>query len=1589
MEKLKVVGIGASAGGFEAIQKLLSNLDKNSDLAYIIAQHLDPSQPTMLVNLFSKSTNIHISEAKDSEYIEPNHIYICPPNKNITVLENKIVLTPPTSKIHPKPSIDTFFSSLAKDKEESAIGIILSGSGSDGAVGIKAIKNGGGITIVQEERSAKYSSMPRASIDTGCVDAVLSPSVIGKELQSIISSPNIFFVNENAPKNLDIIYDILIDRLGTDFTDYKINTIQRRIHRRMAVNKIDNLDKYVEYLKSSNKESELLYKDLLVIVTSFFRDTDAFESIKKVIKNIVSSKKKGDNIRVWVPGCATGEEVFSIAMLIHKELVKQNKLQYIKVQIFATDISEEAIYEARSARYFKEEIINIPKEMVDEYFVKRDDYYEVSKNIRDLVVFSKHDLIKDPPFINLDMLSCRNLLIYFNSTLQKRLFAVFHHSLRQRGYLFLGKSESTSGLTSIFGTVDSKWKIFQREETLSPPKLEYLQYYPKRYTNTVTITEPKHKPSLDKEEVMSDAIASSVVQFFAKNFIIIDKENAIIYTSGDVKQYLELPVGKMTNDILSFTKEDIRIDLRAAIYKTRREQKATVQKIHVISEDNSNYYISVLPMPNSDYFSDALLIMFSEIEYEDNSKKIHITQQDKYEIEHELMVTKERLQTTIEELETSNEELQSTNEELQSANEELRSTNEELETSNEELQSSNEELSTVNDELEIKSRDLRETNDDLNNAFKTIDYGVLFVDKNLKIRRFTPFMKNIFKLKESDIGVLITSIESKIDFFELKKHLTNVIENEVVEIFEFNEDGVRYFCKILPFFNDHGRVSGANLVFHDKTEIYARENELNNYKNNLEELVEKKRKDLVSKERKYKILFENMALGIVLFDESGEIIETNDKFLEILGYTKDDIKDKNIKKLNLPITDIKYIDKPLSREIKVTNNKNQEIWINSTISKYYDEVDQKNLYIKTVEDITEKKELSQQLELEETKKRLALKIGNIGTWEHDFVSGQIEWSDQIYDIFEKSNDEFANTFESFLQIIHPDDREDVAKAYNTAIKERKKYHTTHRLLMDDGRVKWVVEQGSTQYNDEGNPTMTIGTTYDITDQKIKEELITKQKEEFKAIFDTSKDGLAILDLDTRFIDCNQSYLEMTGYSKEELMTLTCIDLSIQEDKEKSKKAVEKAIKKGYVKNFEKRCLSKDNKIISTIMSISLLPDGNRLLISSKDVSKEAALKDELKVINHNLKKQVKAEVTQKLKQDILYKYVLNSFTEMVFMLDREYTYQLVNNAYLEFHDISREEIVGKKINDLFSHNDFETKIKPFIQPSLDGHINIFDGWISTENYGERFVVARVHPYMIDPNSKIVDGMIVVVKDITEEKKLQDENKEKEKALIIQSKLASMGEMIGAIAHQWRQPLNALTIRIQKLKHNYEKDEIDEEFIKKFVHDNKGTIDFMSKTIDNFRNFFRIDKHKSDFDIKSAIEEVVQMLSVQLENHNINLSFTGESFVSCGYKTEFQQVILNIINNSKDILMQNSIKTPTISIDIKDNIVQIADNGGGIDKEIIDRIFEPYFTTKDQGRGTGMGLYMSKMIIEDNMHGKLSVKNSDIGAIFTIELEISE
>ncbi|EFK08661.1 CheR methyltransferase, SAM binding domain protein [delta proteobacterium NaphS2] len=821
-----IVGIGASAGGLEAFQSLLPNLPTEAGFAYVIVQHLDPSHPTMLTSLLKRYTEMRVEEVSNGQKPEMNTISVTPPGRNVIMQDGRLSLVEPASATGPKPSIDLFFTSLAEDRHDKAVGIILSGTGSDGAHGIRSIKAEGGITIVQETETARYGGMPEAAIGTGHVDLILSPAKMGEELISILEYPQLLKAVSPADKKPDDVNKILQmikDRQGADFSDYKKNTINRRIGRRMAVHKFTDIEDYVRYLEKTPEELALLVKDILISVTSFFRDAEAFKALGEILPEMIERKEDGDSIRLWVPGCSTGEEAYSIAILLAQILGE--RIKRFEVQIFGTDLDEEAIMKARKGIYPEATAVDVEPKILERFFLRKDNMVQVVEPIREMIVFAKHNLIDDPPFAHLDLISCRNMLIYFNQNLQNRVVSTFHYVLNPGGYLFLGKSESIAQFSDLFAPVSKKWRIFETK-----PALKNSPSFIKTRTPILGAIYRKSapKPSLSAKETINEAI----LKFFSPASVLIDEQMQGLYFRGDTGSYFQPPEGGGSLDILQMAKNEIRLDLRTLVHRSRRDNEPTVGRPLKINVHGIERYIviHVNPVNLADAQKGLMLVSFEELAtYQTKERELPPAGKEDprvYELEEELNETRERLQTTIEELETTNEELMSLNEELQSSNEELQSSNEELETTSEELQSTNEELNTVNEELQAKSAELSMVNNDLENIISQIGLPMVILDRNLKVKRYNEAATSIFSISAGDLGQVITTVGTRLDLPELRKKIRIVIESKEALDEDVENSDSYYYMRIHPILDASGQSIGAMLIFVDKTALLRKENQL-------------------------------------------------------------------------------------------------------------------------------------------------------------------------------------------------------------------------------------------------------------------------------------------------------------------------------------------------------------------------------------------------------------------------------------------------------------------------------------------------------------------------------------------------------------------------------------------------------------------------------------------------------------------------------------------------------------------------------------------------------------------------------------------
>lgn len=698
--ELIVVGIGSSAGGLEALQIVLSKLENISNCAYIIAQHLSPTHRSMMVELLNRVTNIPVIEVQNGIVIKAKTIYMTPENTDIYINNGKLFLKTIESTYGPKPSVNYFFNSLAQNYGSKSIGIILSGTGSDGAFGIRAIKAAGGITMTQSPATAKYDGMPNSAINTGKVDIVVPIDAMADEIARIAKSLGKNVGDSINERSLQHIYRILFDEKGIDFSQYKRNTLIRRIERRMAALKVDTLSDYLDTLKGDVQEISDLYHDILIGVTEFFRDKEVFDRLIPYLEELISKKEQGEEIRFWVIGCSTGEEPYSLAIIL-SEILKE-KINRYKIKIFATDIDDESLKIARSGIYSETSFVNMDKSLIQRYFNVQKNQFEVKKSLRELVIFSQHNVISDSPFLRLDLISCRNMLIYFNQVLQNRFFPIVHYALKDQGLLLLGKSESVGQHNDLFITLDKQDKIFKSQYTgiKEPPK---LYNYATTYRG---YEEPKQAVFRNEEEILEERIIDATRTYLLNQCVIINSSNEMIYIKGDIP-YLIHSQGRASNNIFKSVREELVLDLRSAINEALKTQQIYTTPYRSITLfENILRYVRVVTIPiksekNDEQFvalffqSDSIEHLQGYIATGDNENETIV------KLSAELTQTKSHLQNVIEELETSYEEMQSLNEELSSSNEELQSSNEELETTNEELQSTNEELQTAYSELKV------------------------------------------------------------------------------------------------------------------------------------------------------------------------------------------------------------------------------------------------------------------------------------------------------------------------------------------------------------------------------------------------------------------------------------------------------------------------------------------------------------------------------------------------------------------------------------------------------------------------------------------------------------------------------------------------------------------------------------------------------------------------------------------------------------------------------------------------------------------------------------------------------------------------
>jgi len=820
-----IVGVGASAGGVEALEYLFNAMPPDPGVAFVIITHVAPQRESLLPEILARDTRMPVLIAERDQEVHPNHVYVAPAGAVLDIRKGRLGVRAGTEHRERTP-IDSFFAALAEDQGEYAIGIVLSGAGSDGTLGIKAIKEHGGLTLAQaaDHSGPRHASMPESAIASGLVDLAVPVETMPEQLAAYLRSFDILDKEVDkeagAETSRKAICEILLDHTGHDFSGYKTRTFYRRIERRMQILQIPSLPAYVDRLREDPGEVNTLFRDLLIGVTNFFRDTKAFEALQQlVMPRLFEGKGPSDTIRVWVPGCATGEEVYSLAILL-REQAEQSRSR-AKIQVFATDIDEAALAVARAGRYPDTLLQGVSKDRLERFFTSEGTSYVVNKSIRDVCVFSSHSVLRDPPFSRMDLISCRNLLIYLNSELQTHVIPILHYALKPNGFLFLGTSENVTQHGDLFSSIDKKSRIFQRRGDDAA-----MPHVPALFRRPAVAGGGLAESKAPTGRSVRQSMEARVLEHYSPAHVVVSREGDVINYSGGTGKYLEAPAGRPSRALMAVARKGLRQPLRSALQEAVESQRTAVRdNVELESAGKSERVrITVEPL-RGDGNESLYLVVFGDLrlraleERPARPRKGKARDGNLEQLERELRETRERLQSMAEEYETAIEELKSSNEEMVSVNEELQSTNEELETSKEELQAVNEELQTVNHELTVKIDELDRANSDLKNLYESTDIATVFLDRELIVRSFTPAVTRIFNLIPGDRGRPLTDIFHHLDYAELPQDIQQIfgVRQPFERRVNRRDGAAHYIVRALPYWTGSGKVEGAVLTFSDVT----------------------------------------------------------------------------------------------------------------------------------------------------------------------------------------------------------------------------------------------------------------------------------------------------------------------------------------------------------------------------------------------------------------------------------------------------------------------------------------------------------------------------------------------------------------------------------------------------------------------------------------------------------------------------------------------------------------------------------------------------------------------------------------------------
>ncbi|MDT3401375.1 chemotaxis protein CheB [Mucilaginibacter terrae] len=1591
-----IITIGASAGGLEAIHEFFDHMPPNSGFTFVVIQHLSPDYKSLLVELVSKHTHMKVREAGNDMLLEQNCVYIIPSKKTMTIRHRKLRLADKVKDRTPNNAIDTFLLTLANDVKEKAIAIILSGTGTDGSKGIDAIKECGGMVIAQDPTTAKFDGMPNSAIATGNTDFVLPPAKMHTEIYNYVNHSYVPDLEKELrdDEHLTEIFDIVSQQTGQDFNLYKTPTILRRIARRLAAADVHNLNDYLQYIQDKPAEAKILAKEFLIGVTKFFRDKAAFEKLQQhVIPEIVASKTEGQTIKVWICACSTGEEAYSIAILFH-EVLKNNDLD-LELKIFATDLDEESIRIASKNCYPASSVKEVESGILKKYFTKNSDgTFSIIPEVRKRVVFAAHNVIKSPPFIKNDLISCRNMLIYMNSILQQKILTTFHYSLVPNGYLFLGSSENATSIMEGLREVSGKLKIYQRTGNI-----KFNLHHTYTTAALPVPAAPKKLPVKDADPKRTTAEEFQALMTGQMGYVgvFIDKGFVIKETLGEFSKYLALPKKKLELNLLNMVNKDISILLSTSIRRAWKDNE--VMAVTGTLDGNRILQMTIKP-PDDLSPNDYTLVLLNELLVDAPVKSVeaadidHLSSQDEYlmEMENALTETRSNLQLAVEEMETTNEELQSSNEELMSANEELQS-------GNEELQSLNEELHTLNTEHQQKIRELTELNEDLDNYFRSTSIGQIFIDSNLLIRKFNPAAINMVNMIESDIGRPINHLSNNIKYNNLDHDIHTVLANDTVIEKEVTlNNGTNNLMRIMPYLKKGGKIDGVVITFIDITDITRLNNMIAGVYNASSAAilafgaVTDKNGTVIS----YSCISHNHAAQ-ELFQKTAEYF-LKQPGLDEFGQLSKVINSGNIQR-------ILDADQPYQTELQVTEGQ----WHQLVVGKMIDG------FVLSFNDITKRKIAEQKLKNnygELVKARESLRLLNTGLeekvrertkelsqseerfkfisqatndtiWDWNLFTNTMWRSDNFKNMFGYEISDDITSIDHWFNSIHPDDRQRVENGIFEAINgHQPNWSAEYRFRRADGSYAIVLDRGSILQDELETPYRLVGSIIDISKLVETEKRLNSSERKFQKVFESNMIGMIFAGLDGHIIEANDAFLNMLGYSRQELELgeLDWKKLTPEKYFEVSDKAVQQLKQEKVCPPFEKQYIKRDGTLVSVLMG--------SILLEEEDQS--TAVSYIIDITNQKEAEQKRAELQTRLnrQQEEFTNIFSNAPALIAIKRGPNLAYDFVNEAYSSFfgpeHHIGNTTSLALTTSKMPFGN-LEREVFSTGKIYQGKQIEVSRDKNAGHNPGKCWIDITITPvYSYD--GEHIDGVAFFGYEVTD---------------IVLGKLATeelmnrKDEFMSIASHELKTPITSMKGSLQIVQRMIAKMETNEtlsRFIDKATHQTQK----LTTLIDDLLNVTRIQEGKvvlnyQEFNAVEMLKDCIDDVKAPGINHKLILHAKDDVIINAD-RPRIEQVVHNFLTNA--IKYSPGADTVVVYCSVDENMfkVEVKDFGIGIPEEKLPYIFDRFYRVQEssaQFSGLGLGLYISSEIVKRH-HGEVGVDSvAGEGSTFWFKLPLKK